>query len=376
MERRTTEEANKTFNDIKSMVGRGYTIRESCEKFGFNQVLYYRKLRRVKNKEAIEAKKDKVFDRKELKELHEDMKEQDEYKDYCEDEDNIMDQYLEKGISNFEIFDWHKELGKILDTNIPTFLLGESGVGKTEAVKQYCYYRKIPCLTIPCDFDVKIKDLLGVKEIQGDKIVYVPGPLDLFLHYKGKAVILFDEINRVDPSMLTPFHEVLNGGDGSKSFLNPLTLENIQVDHRIKFIFTGNPNNGKYHVEDICDALSNRMLVMDIPRVPMNTKLELLEKGDIELKTELINYLDTEGILELRQVKKLTQLVRILPLERCLDFVFVNPFLLNGDEDKAKEIKQAILTWVKVEGEEIDDDPDSLLNIGRYTGEGITYENT
>ena len=109
-------------------------------------------------------------------------------------------------------------------------LEGPKGTGKTQAVINFAYKKKLPLITIQCNGDTTDADLLGHDELRADgssgfKIGVLPRAVNIANKY-GTAILLVDEANALKEKYQVAFNSLLDGrfevtADGKAWKLNP-----------------------------------------------------------------------------------------------------------------------------------------------------------
>ena len=134
-------------------------------------------------------------------------------------------------------------IGAMIDAGCNVFIAGPPGLGKTYSVEQYCIRHRIPLFM--CTSPQMSVDITGYTDANGK---YVPSEFIKGCVYKGKCVILIEEIDRSLPDALIPMNSAIANG-----ILGTLGLGTISVNPDAIFIATGN-TNGLGATDDITTA--------------------------------------------------------------------------------------------------------------------------
>lgn len=134
-------------------------------------------------------------------------------------------------------------IGAMIEAGCNVFIAGPPGLGKTYSVEQYCIRHRIPLFM--CTSPQMSVDITGYTDANGK---YVPSEFVKGCVYKGKCVILIEEIDRSLPDALIPMNSVIANG-----ILGTLGLGTISVNPDAIFIATGN-TNGLGATDDITTA--------------------------------------------------------------------------------------------------------------------------
>lgn len=135
------------------------------------------------------------------------------------------------------------EIGAIIESGLNVFIAGPPGLGKTYSVMQYCARHGIPLFV--CTSPQMSVDITGFTDAHGN---YVPSEFVKGCLYRGKCVILIEEMDRSLPDALIPMNSAIANG-----ILGTLGLGTIKVNPNAIFIATGN-TNGLGQTEDINTA--------------------------------------------------------------------------------------------------------------------------
>ena len=123
-------------------------------------------------------------------------------------------------------------ISAMIDAGCNVFIAGPPGLGKTYSVEQYCIRNKIPLfMTTSPQMSV---DITGYTDANGK---YVPSEFVKGCVFKGKCVILIEEIDRSIPDALIPMNSAIANG-----ILGTLGLGTISVNPDAIFVVTGNTN--------------------------------------------------------------------------------------------------------------------------------------
>jgi len=126
-----------------------------------------------------------------------------------------------------------------LENNIPTYLVGHAGTGKSSLVEQASAFTKRACLRIQHTVNTEEAHILGQYTAPNGKTVWEPGPLQLAM--KFGLTYLADEYDRGMPQVLSVYQPVLEG----KALVTkeaPPEWRIIKPHPDFRFVATGNTN--------------------------------------------------------------------------------------------------------------------------------------
>lgn len=129
-------------------------------------------------------------------------------------------------------------------------LRGETGVGKSEVVRQFAVEQKLPLLDVRLG-QLTEGDILGLPRIVGDETVLV-APDWLRQACDSPVVLHFDELNRALGTVLQGIFQVILDRCMGAHRLHPLTR-----------VFASINVGNHYQVNDLDPALQNRFWVVD-----------------------------------------------------------------------------------------------------------------
>jgi len=107
------------------------------------------------------------------------------------------------GINDVEVFT------RAYKHKMNILLVGETGTGKTHAVRDFCHKNKLPYFPLNLTESTQVEDLVG-QMIPDEKggFKWVDGPLTRFIRYGG--VIVVEEINAANAGVLFVLHSILD----------------------------------------------------------------------------------------------------------------------------------------------------------------------
>ena len=125
------------------------------------------------------------------------------------------------------------------ECNIPTYLWGHAGTGKTTAIEQFCAHTLRPYIRVQHSVNTEESHLLGQYIVKDGATVWEDGPLPVAMKY-GLAYCA-DEYDFAMPHILSVYQPVLEG--------KTLVIKEAPAEHRIvrphknfRFFATGNTN--------------------------------------------------------------------------------------------------------------------------------------
>lgn len=126
-----------------------------------------------------------------------------------------------------------------LELNIPTYLWGHAGVGKSSTYEQVCAHTNRPMLRVQHTINTEEVHIVGQILANENGTYFEPGPLALAMH--NGWVYNADEYDFAHPSVLAVYQAVLEG--------KPLVIKEAPADWRrvrphpnFRFVASGNSN--------------------------------------------------------------------------------------------------------------------------------------
>jgi nitric oxide reductase NorQ protein len=104
--------------------------------------------------------------------------------------------------------DFEKALAIAINSNLPTLLMGETGTGKTSAVREIAYMRKQGYTRINMTGYVTPDELIGSKSVKNGATYYEDGILTKAM--KEGHIVVLDEINATPPDCLFILHGLMD----------------------------------------------------------------------------------------------------------------------------------------------------------------------
>jgi len=173
-----------------------------------------------------------------------------------------------------------------LELNIPTYVHGHAGVGKTTIIEQVCARTKRPMFRLQHTIGMEERDVVGQWTVKEGQTVFQYGPLPLAMI--NGWMFLADEYDRAVPGVLSLYQAVLEG----KSLVIKEAPPEMRVVHphpHFRICATGNTNgsgdeHGLYQATQIGDAANYERFGITIEQKYMANELEvamLMKKGGI-----------------------------------------------------------------------------------------------
>lgn len=126
-----------------------------------------------------------------------------------------------------------------MSENMPVYLWGHSGTGKTTAFEEVCGRTNRPMLRVQHTLNTEESNILGHMVLRGGETMFKPGPLPLAM--KHGWTYLADEYDFGVPHVLSVYQPVLEG--------KPLVIKEAEGEWRVvrphpnfRFVATGNTN--------------------------------------------------------------------------------------------------------------------------------------
>lgn len=126
-----------------------------------------------------------------------------------------------------------------IELNIPLYVWGHTGTGKTTLLEQICARTKRPALRVQHTANTEESHIIGAKSLKDGQVFFEFGPLALAM--KHGWVYVADEYDFASPSVLSVYQPVL---EGKPLVIKEAERENmvIQPHKNFRFLATGNTN--------------------------------------------------------------------------------------------------------------------------------------
>lgn len=185
------------------------------------------------------------------------------------------------------------------ELNIPLYVWGHAGTGKTTLLENICARTKRPLLRVQHTVNTEESHIIGQWTARGGETIYELGPLSLAMKYGW--TYLADEYDFALPSVLSVYQPVLEG--------KPLVIKDADAANRIirphknfRFVATGNTNGsgdetGLYQGTIIQNAANydrfHMVLEVKYMKAPLETQVLInqasIDKADAEKLVDFAN---------------------------------------------------------------------------------------
>lgn len=146
---------------------------------------------------------------------------------------------------------WYETVAKVIDADLPVFLVGEAGTGKTRFAQWYAARVKKPLYTVVGCGDMAGRELwVARRDVTKGNVTTVPGAAAQAAENGG--VLLLDEVDGFDANALLPLNAMLNGDPE----LTAPILGTVKVDPECRIIAAANTNGRN---KDRAYAARNRL---------------------------------------------------------------------------------------------------------------------
>jgi len=206
-----------------------------------------------------------------------------------------------------------------LNSNLSVYLVGVAGTGKTSFAYWYAKKYNRPLLVINCDMG-GLRDLLGVWTIvtekkaegeTGELLKFNFGLLAQFLVIP--SVILFDEVNSLEPEELFFLHELLNN---RRVFIKDApNFPPINAHPETKLILASNPPT-YLGTKPLNIALLSRVVVFEVEPFTKEEIKRIIPEADediLECYAKVNEYIidnNIETVFSIREIKQYIQLYK------------------------------------------------------------------
>jgi MoxR-like ATPase len=144
----------------------------------------------------------------------------------------------------------YKDISDLIMGNIPVWLEGESGSGKTTIVQQVADDMNVPLYSIVMTRQTGLGALAGIISAHGKYL-----STNFRKAYENGGVFLIDEINAADPNLLLVLNSLRNG-------YFPFNDGYMEPPHKdFRLAATSNPSDGHYSQRDTLDASTENRFV-------------------------------------------------------------------------------------------------------------------
>lgn len=200
-----------------------------------------------------------------------------------------IEQHIIKKNPNYTYLEGERALicGALLSgTNI--FMYGDAGLGKSTAVRQFCYEEGIPCIRQGANSEAQTDDLFYKKTFEGNNVKYILQGWGLAQHITnvyGACVFIRDEQNADNESTMIGVHSVT---DDIREMHTELGIMSINEGCKLLYWATG--NIGYAGVNSLTPAFQSRFLAVEKERPTDEFILANIwtEKAPLEVKEKLL----------------------------------------------------------------------------------------
>ena len=199
---------------------------------------------------------------------------------------NVKDDLVPKSAIEVELEEGDKTaLGIALRDNLPALLIGETGTGKTSAIRNLAFLRKQPYVRVNMTGFTTPDDLIGSKSINSKGETYFEYGIITDAMARG-ALLVLDEINATTPDCLFILHGLLDED-------RRITLPNGEIIHpheNFRVFATCNPDYEG--TRSMNKAFLDRFpIILNINYLPVPEEIKLITERtgvDVGLAKELV----------------------------------------------------------------------------------------
>lgn len=132
-----------------------------------------------------------------------------------------------------------KDMLLALEMNIPLYIWGHTGTGKTTLAEQVCGRTNRPMLRVQHTVNTEESHIIGAKTVRDGQVIFDLGPLALAM--KHGWIYVADEYDFALPSVLSVYQPVL---EGKPLIIKEADRENMVIKPHpdFRFVATGNTN--------------------------------------------------------------------------------------------------------------------------------------
>ncbi|WP_199153503.1 MoxR family ATPase [Chromobacterium sp. ASV23] len=132
-----------------------------------------------------------------------------------------------------------KDVLLALEVDIPCYIWGHAGTGKTTLVEQVCARTNRPMLRVQHTVNTEESHIIGAKTVRDGQVLFDLGPLALAMKHGWTYVA--DEYDFAQPSVLSVYQPVL---EGKALVIKEADHENMVIEPHpnFRFVATGNTN--------------------------------------------------------------------------------------------------------------------------------------
>lgn len=200
-----------------------------------------------------------------------------------------IEQHIIKKNPNYTYLEGERALicGALLSgTNI--FMYGDAGLGKSTAVRQFCYEEGIPCVRQGANSEAQTDDLFYQKTFENNEVKYILQGWGLAQHITnvyGACVFIRDEQNADNESTMIGVHSVT---DDIREMHTELGIMSINEGCKLLYWATG--NIGYAGVNSLTPAFRSRFLSVKKQRPADEFTLANIwtENAPLEVKEKLL----------------------------------------------------------------------------------------
>ena len=174
-------------------------------------------------------------------------------------------------------------------------LVGEPGTGKTTIVEQIAAVLRLPFLRVPCDSSLEFAELFGWTVLTHGATRFQPGLLLRMI--QAPSVILFDEVNNLDPGKVSLLYQLL---DSHSVFVREAnTLYRLHANAYL--LLAANPPGPGQHGGRVNSALLSRVMTFEVPPFTQDEVRRYLKERHSDLESSMMEKL-VRFYVEIRQL--------------------------------------------------------------------------
>lgn|SRR3990167_6169584 len=211
-------------------------------------------------------------------------------------------------------------LEKSVSNNLPVLLVGETGTGKTAAIRELALDNGIELVRINLTGQTGVDDIIGRYLVNEKGTFWVDGSLTAAMR-KGYWVV-FDELNMALPEILAKLHSLLD--DDRKITINEKDGEVVSPHKNFRFFATINPPDEYVGTKELNRAFLSRFpIVLEVGYTDKEAQV-LTERTGISQEQALTL------VHIAKEIRKQKENGKLSTLASTRDLIYASTLIQNG----------------------------------------------